>query len=72
MLFDENPAHVSDGGESDYFGWHEFGQLPADLRDQMSGGKELAVTGATGVRVIVSLTGAIEAVSQFKTCLAKP
>lgn len=65
---DDKPAYVSNGGESDYFGWNEFGQLPMELLDQMSAGNELAVTGAKGERVVVSLSGAAEAVSKFKVC----
>ncbi|WP_156667108.1 hypothetical protein [Rhizobium bangladeshense] len=30
---DDKPAYVSDGSESDYFTWHEFGQLPMELLD---------------------------------------
>ncbi|RFB99340.1 hypothetical protein B5K11_02610 [Rhizobium leguminosarum bv. trifolii] len=69
---DDKPAYVSDGSQSDYFGWHEFDQLPVDLLDQISHGNELAVTGAKGERAIVSLTGATEAVSKFKACFTKP
>jgi hypothetical protein len=65
---DDRPAYVSDGSESDYFSWHEFGQLPAGLLDQVSQGKELAVTGTKGERVVVGLTGATEAISKFKAC----
>ncbi|MGO8083771.1 hypothetical protein [Rhizobium leguminosarum] len=68
---DDEPAYVSDGGQSDYFGWHEFGHLPADLLDQISTGKELAVTGAKGERVVVALTGATQAASKFKACFNK-
>ncbi|UIK11425.1 hypothetical protein LZK80_02975 [Rhizobium leguminosarum] len=35
---DDKPAYVSDGGESDYLGWHEFGQLPMELLDQVMSG----------------------------------
>ncbi|NNG74532.1 hypothetical protein HLI18_32725 [Rhizobium laguerreae] len=62
----------SDGSESDYFSWHEFGQLPAGLLDQVSQGKELAVTGTKGERVVVDLGGAAEAVSKSKACFSKP
>ncbi|MGR9195370.1 hypothetical protein [Rhizobium leguminosarum] len=65
---DDKPAYVSDGGQSDYFSWHEFGQLPTELLDQMSQGREMAVTGAKGERVTVSLTGAAEPLSKFKAC----
>ncbi|ANP88266.1 hypothetical protein [Rhizobium leguminosarum] len=68
---DDKPAYVSDGGESDYFGWHEFGQLPMELLDQASEGKEMAVTGGSGERVLVDLRGAAEAVSKFKACFNK-
>jgi hypothetical protein len=68
---DDKPAYVSDGGESDYFGWHEFGQLPMELLDQASEGKELAVTGAKGERVVVDLGGAAEGISKFKACFNK-
>ncbi|MGO6702471.1 hypothetical protein ACC786_20825 [Rhizobium ruizarguesonis] len=68
---DDKPAYVSDGSENDYFGWHEFGQLPMDLLDQVSQGKELAVTGAKGERVVVDLKGAAEAVSKLKGCFKK-
>ncbi|MGO6724538.1 hypothetical protein ACCS51_26635 [Rhizobium ruizarguesonis] len=69
---DEKPAYVSDGGESDYFGWHEFGQLPMELLDLMAQGTELAVTGAKGERVAVRLTGAADVLSKFKGCFSKP
>ncbi|WP_207797761.1 hypothetical protein [Rhizobium hidalgonense] len=69
---DDKPAYVSDGGQSDYFGWHEFDQLPVDLLEQISDGNELAITGMTGERVVVGLAGAIRAVSNFKACLDKP
>jgi hypothetical protein len=69
---DDKPAYVSDGGGSDYFGWHEFGQLPMELLDQMAQGTELAVTGAKGERVAVSLTGAADVLSKFKGCFSKP
>ncbi|TBB03874.1 hypothetical protein [Rhizobium ruizarguesonis] len=65
---DDKPAYVSDGDQSDYFSWHEFGQLPMELLEQMAQGKELAVTGAKGDRVVVSLTGAAEPISKFKAC----
>jgi hypothetical protein len=65
---DDKPAYISDGGESNYFTWHEFGRLPMDLIDQVAQGKELAVTGAKGERVVVGLTGATEAISKFKAC----
>jgi hypothetical protein len=68
---DDKPAYVSDGGESDYFGWHEFGQLPMELLDQMSQGKEMSVTGAKGERVVMDLSGAAEAMSKFKACFNK-
>ncbi|NKL21565.1 hypothetical protein [Rhizobium leguminosarum] len=68
---DDKPAYVSDGSQNDYFGWHDFDQLPADLLEQMSAGKELAITGAKGERVVVGLSGAAEAVSKFKACLNK-
>ncbi|MGO7888604.1 hypothetical protein ACC740_37130, partial [Rhizobium ruizarguesonis] len=67
----DKPAYVSDGSENDYFGWHEFGHLPMDLLDQVSQGKELAVTGAKGARVVVDLKGAAEAVSKLKGCFQK-
>jgi hypothetical protein len=69
---DDKPAYVSDGGESDYFGWHEFGQLPMEILDQASEGKELAVTGAKGERIAVSLRGASSSISKFKECFGKP
>ncbi|MBY3245140.1 hypothetical protein HFO16_27765 [Rhizobium laguerreae] len=69
---DDKPAYVSDGGESDYFGWHEFGQLPTELLEQMSTGKELAVTGAKGERIAVSLRGASSSILKFKECFEKP
>ncbi|TAU15513.1 hypothetical protein ELI47_37955 [Rhizobium ruizarguesonis] len=69
---DDKPAYVSDGSESDYFSWHEFGQLPKELLDQMAQGTELAVTGAKGERVAVSLTGAADVLSKFKGCFSKP
>ncbi|TCA97404.1 hypothetical protein E0H65_14125 [Rhizobium leguminosarum bv. viciae] len=68
---DDKPAYVSEGSESDYFSWQEFGRLPMDLLDQMSAGKELAVTGAKGERVVLDLGGAAEAVSKFRTCVSK-
>ncbi|MBY2996724.1 hypothetical protein HF263_36330 [Rhizobium leguminosarum] len=68
---DDKRAHVSDGGQNDYFGWHEFDQLPMDLLDQISSGKELAITGAKGERTVVSLKGASEAVPRFKACFGK-
>jgi hypothetical protein len=68
---DDKPAYVSDGSESDYFSWHEFGQLPMELLDQMAQGTELAVTGAKGERVAVSLTGAADVLSKFKGCFSK-
>ena len=69
---DDKPPFVSDGAESDYFSWHEFSQLPMELLDQMAQGKELAVTGAKGERVVVSLTGASDPISKFKACFNKP
>lgn len=69
---DDRPAAVSEGSQSDYFGWREFGQLPMNLLDQISQGNELAITGAKGERAIVNLTGATEAVSKFKACITKP
>ncbi|TAX36488.1 hypothetical protein [Rhizobium leguminosarum] len=68
---DDRPALVSEAGQSDYFGWHEFDQLPMDLLDQISSGKELAITGAKGERTVVSLKGASEAVPRFKACFGK-
>lgn len=68
---DDKRAYVSDGGQNNYFGWHEFDQLPMDLLDQISSGKELAITGAKGERTVVSLKGASEAVSRFKACFGK-
>jgi len=68
---DDKRAYVSDGSQNDYFGWHDFDQLPADLLEQMSAGKELAITGAKGERVVVGLSGAAEAVSEFRACLNK-
>ncbi|ARM10847.1 MULTISPECIES: hypothetical protein [Rhizobium] len=68
---DDEPPYVSDGSQSDYFNWHEFRQLPMDLLNQMSQGKELAVTGAKGERVAVSLTGAADGLSEFKACVGK-
>ncbi|MBY5658482.1 hypothetical protein [Rhizobium leguminosarum] len=68
---DDKPAYVSDGSQNDYFDWHEFGQLPMDLLDQMSVSKELAVTGAKGERVVVTLGGAAEALSKFRTCFGR-
>jgi len=65
---DDKPAYVSDGSQNDYSGWHEFDQLPMDLLDQISNGKELAITGAKGERTVVSLKGASEAVSRLKAC----
>jgi hypothetical protein len=69
---DDKPAYVSDGGVSEYFGWHEFGKLPTELLDQMSQGKEMSVTGAEGERVVLDLAGAADAVSKFKACFTKP
>ena len=69
---DDKPAFVSDGGQSDYFGWHEFGQLPMELLEQSGRGKELAVTGAKGDRVVVSLAGVAGPISEFKDCFTKP
>jgi hypothetical protein len=69
---DDKQAYVSDGDQSDYFGWHEFDQLPMELLDQMAQGKELAITGAKGERVAVSLAGAAGPISKFKACVAKP
>ncbi|MBX5202426.1 hypothetical protein [Rhizobium sp. NZLR1] len=69
---DDKRAYVSDGGQSDYSGWHEFDQLPADLLEQMSQGKELSVTGAKGERVVVGLNGATEAIPKFKACFGTP
>ena len=69
---DDKPAYVSDGSQNDYFGWHDFDQLPMDLLKQISNGKELAVTGAKGEHVAVSLTGAVAAVSKLKACFTKP
>ncbi|MBY5473589.1 hypothetical protein HFO86_25690 [Rhizobium leguminosarum] len=69
---DDKPAYVSDASESDYFSWHEFGQLPMELLDQMAQGTELAVTGAKGERVAVSLTGAADVLSKFKGCFSNP
>ncbi|AUW40622.1 hypothetical protein [Rhizobium leguminosarum] len=68
---DDKPAYVSDGGQNDYSGWHEFDQLPMDLLDQISSGKELAITGAKGERTVVSLKGASEAVSRLEACFGK-
>ena len=67
---DQQPF-VSDGVQSDYFGWHEFDQLDMGLLDQMAQGKELAVTGAKGERVVVNLRGAAETISKFKACYSK-
>ncbi|MGO7300002.1 hypothetical protein GR223_01370 [Rhizobium leguminosarum] len=64
---DDKPAYVSGGSDNDYFGWHEFGPLPADLLDQISTGKELAVTDK-GEGVVVRLIGAADAISKFKKC----
>lgn len=66
---DDKRAYVSDGGQNDYFGWHEFAELSVDLLDQISHGDELAITGMTGERVVVGLKGATEAVSNFKACI---
>lgn len=68
---DDKPAYVSDGSESDYFTWHEFGQLPMELLDQMAQGNELAVTSAKGERVAVNLTGAADVLSKFTACFSK-
>ncbi|RWX10376.1 hypothetical protein EHI42_25815 [Rhizobium hidalgonense] len=68
---DDKPAYVSDGGQRDSSGLHEFRHLPAELLVQMSHGKELAVTGAKGERVVVGLNGANEAIPKFKACFAK-
>jgi hypothetical protein len=68
---DDKPAYVSDGGQSDYFGWHEFGQLPVELLEQTAQGNQLAVTGANGERIVVDLTGAVEPISKFRTCFGK-
>jgi hypothetical protein len=68
---DDRPAVVSEGGQSDYFGWHEFGQLPMNFLDQISQGKELTVAGAKGDRVAASLTGAADALSKFEACVTK-
>lgn len=69
---DDQPAYVSDGSESDYFGWHEFGELSMELLGQISHGNELAITGMKGERVLVGLQGAGEAVSKFKACVGTP
>lgn len=69
---DDKPAYVLDGSEGDAATWHEFRHLPTELLDQTAQGQELAVTGAKGERVAVSLTGAADAISKFKTCFAKP
>ena len=69
---DDKRAYVSDGDQSDYFGWHEFGQLPMELLEQTVQGKELAITGAKGERVAVSLAGAAGPISKFKACFSKP
>jgi hypothetical protein len=69
---DDKRAYVSDGGQNDYFGWHEFDQLNMDLLDQMAQGTELAVTGTKGERVVVDLTGAAEPISKFKACFTEP
>ncbi|MBX4918360.1 hypothetical protein HJA76_01265 [Rhizobium bangladeshense] len=68
---DDKPAYVSDGSESDHFTWHEFGQLPIELLDQVAQGTELAITSAKGERVAVSLTGAADVLSKFKACFGK-
>lgn len=67
---DYGTPHMSDGGPSDYSGWHEFGQLPASILDEAAGGRELTVTDRTGKRVALSLDGASNAVPQFKQCHA--
>lgn len=69
---DDKRAYVSDGGQNDYFGWHEFGELSVDLLNQISNGNELAITGTKGERVVVSLNGASEAVSRFNACFIEP
>ncbi len=69
---DDKPAYVSDGTESDYFGWHEFDQLPIEILEQMTQGKELAVSGAKGERVVVDLTRASQPISNFKACFSEP
>ncbi len=68
---DDKQAYVSDGDQSDYFSWYEFGQLPMELLEQIAQGKELAVTGAKGERVVVDLTGASDPISKFKACFTK-
>ncbi|MDK4733534.1 hypothetical protein [Rhizobium sp. CNPSo 3490] len=68
---DDKNAFVSDGGQNDYFGWHEFDKLSVDLLDQISHGNELAITGMTGERVVVGLQGAGKAVSRFTACFDK-
>jgi hypothetical protein len=68
---DDKQAYVSDGGESDYFSWHEFAQLPMELLEQMAQGKELAVTAAKGERIVVGLGGASDPISKFKSCFSK-
>lgn len=42
-----------------------------DLLDQISSGKDLAVTGANGERAIVDLRGAGEAVPRFRACFGE-
>lgn len=69
---DDKPAYVSDGGQSDASGLHQFRDLPVELLAQMSQGKELAVTGAKGERIVVSLTGAADALSKSKACFSGP
>ncbi|WP_141103960.1 hypothetical protein [Rhizobium sp. R634] len=69
---DDMPAYVLNGREGDGATWHEFGQLPTELLNQMAQGKELAVTGAKGERVAVSLAGAADAISKFKACYGTP
>jgi len=69
---DDKAPFISEGAQSDRFNWHEFRELSMELLDHMSQGEELTVTGLDGENVAVSLAGAADALSKFKTCFTKP
>lgn len=58
----------ADGEKSDYFGWHEFYELPLDFVSAVGAANELQVIIADGATLNVPLNGSSKAVQSFLAC----
>jgi hypothetical protein len=58
----------ADGEKSDYFGWHEYYELPLDFVEAVGAAETLQVVVADGATLDVPLNGSGKAVQSFLDC----